>query len=179
VAQTGHVVDAVYRSSRWGHEYRVLGEPSPGSIEVELVSESTTGFRHKGEVWTHRESRGKDALLNGPSDVAERVRISAELGMVEAARRWLRRNGDGEQADMASAGEVAEMLAGCYPGGVGGFRADSERGPFLRDGRWQIHRKQFEALKPHAFAGTKAGVSWVLAWTDQGTTLFTDVEVIA
>jgi hypothetical protein len=179
LTQTGHVIGATYRSSYLLYEYRVLSEPSPGVVEVERVSEGGAGSRRQGEVWTHRSSRGKDRLLDGPSAEAERERISAELRMVEAARRWLRRNGDGDQVDLASPAEVVEMLEGFYPGGSAGFRADAERGPFQRDGRWQIHRQAFERLKLHGYAGTKGGESWAVAWTDRGTTLFPDVEVIA
>ena len=69
---TGHVVGATYRSSYWGSVYRVIGEPTPGTVEVECVEAGGGAHDTPGEKWTHCTHVGKDDLL-ATSDESEHL----------------------------------------------------------------------------------------------------------
>lgn len=53
IAPTGHVVGAVYRSSYWGGNYRVLGAHGDHGVRVECISPGNGAHQVVGERWTH------------------------------------------------------------------------------------------------------------------------------
>jgi hypothetical protein len=92
ITRTGHIVGATYRSAYWGHTYKVLGEPSPGEVEVEALDDRSV--REAGERWAHRTDVGDDALLSRPARNAPAgVRVEEILTRCGCTNTTLERGG--------------------------------------------------------------------------------------